>query len=304
MRQARRHTVSSYGIICYRLKIDFNGRCLHPEFLLVQRKDSLAFVEFVRGKYVPEHTSYVMQLVSGMTRDEQTLLATEPFDVLWKRVWGSRMPHSARCSVEHAASRRAYETLLETWGGDLTQVVERAGTALSEREFGFPKGRKCGGETDIACAVREFHEETGVDPSCIHVYCLRPQEEVFEGGNGILYRHVYYLARIVDMRGAPSRTPRAGTLQAQEVSCVKWASFPEMCDKFAGSESRVDVAKRANADIFRVLDPDPQCVTFSTVSDNSRAEEVTDDTKDAEDGKWTQAPRAPPGIALRGVSDA
>ena len=226
----------------------------------------MAFVEFVRGKYVPEDTQYVHGLVAGMTIDEQKLVETEPFEVLWRKVWGKRAPNSARCGAELAMSRRAHEALCVLWNGTLAPLIASVPTCLAEREFGFPKGRKCGGETDIACAVREFQEETGMDASCIHVYCLKPQEEVFEGGNGVLYRHVYYLARIVDMRGGPVATPRAGSLQAQEVSSVQWASFSEMCEKFQMSSSRLNVAKRANADIFRVLDPDPECVTFNAMN--------------------------------------
>jgi 8-oxo-dGTP pyrophosphatase MutT (NUDIX family) len=255
------------------LKIDFVSRCLHPEFLLVQRKDSMAFVEFVRGKYIPDDSRYVQGLVAGMTADEQEAVKSETHDLLWRKVWGKRAPNSARCGAELAMSRRAHEALVALWGGSLEPLVASVPTCLQEREFGFPKGRKCGGETDMACAVREFQEETGMDASCIHVYCLKPQEEVFEGGNGVLYRHVYYLARIVDMRGGPVVTPRAGSLQAQEVSSVQWASFAEMCDKFEMSSSRLSVAKRANADIFRVLDPDPECVTFNAMVVPGTAEE-------------------------------
>lgn len=266
MRATKRHTVSSYGIICHRLKIDFNARSVHPEFLLVQRKDSMAFVEFVRGKYVPDNHEYVRHLVSEMTTDEQQLVATQPFDVLWKIVWGGRPPSSSRYSVELVSSRRAHETLVELWGGTLTKLINTTPGCLAEREYGFPKGRKSGGESDLNCAVREFQEETGVDTTCIHLYNLRPQEEIFEGGNGILYRHVYFVARMVDMRGGPRLEPRAGTIQAQEVGRVKWMTFAEMCSKFERSQSRLSVATRANDDIFRVLDPDPECVKFNAMS--------------------------------------
>jgi len=39
------HPIISFGIICY--KIDGN----EIKYLMIQRKDSLSFMEFVRGKY-------------------------------------------------------------------------------------------------------------------------------------------------------------------------------------------------------------------------------------------------------------
>jgi len=276
---SRRHTVSSYGIICHRMKIDFNSRCLHPEFMLVQRKDSMAFVEFVRGKYVPDDMCYVRKLIGGMTVDEQELVATESFEDLWCRVWGRRLPMSSRSGSELGVARHAHETLC-SMVGNLRDLVRSASSHLHEREFGFPKGRKSGGETDIACAIREFQEETGVGASCIHVYSLAPYEEVFDGGNGTLYRHVYYLARIVDMRGRPTEKPIAGSIQAQEVRSVRWFGFADMCAKFDGCPSRLNVAKRANADIFTVLDPDPTCVTFNAMAVHGVASEEVDQGED------------------------
>lgn len=266
MRSGRRQTVSSYGIICYRLKIDFEKRNVYPEYMLVQRKDSLAMVEFVRGKYTPDDMDYVRKLLASMTPDEKALVACEPFDELWTRVWGKRSPHGARSFTEHSNSRQTHAALVARCGGDLAGLVRSVAESILEREHGFPKGRKNSGESDIACAVREFSEETGMDPSCIHIYSLRPYEELFEGSDGNLYRHVYYLARAVDMRGGPIVCPSAGTSQAKEVSAVRWVAYAEMCSKFARSPSRLTVAERANADVFRVLAPDPDSVSFVSLS--------------------------------------
>ena len=254
----RRHTVSSYGIICHRVKVDFDTRSVCPEYLLVQRKDSIAFVEFVRGKYDPADLNYIRDaLICEMTADEKERLKTQPLHRLWSQVWGSRASAcpSAAQRNEIASSTRAYDALCASLPSGIAPLVESVDKHALERAWGFPKGRKSGTETDVACAVREFHEECNVDPRHIHVYDNPSYEEVFEGGNGVLYRHVYFLARIVDMRASPAVHPAPGSVQAQEVGAVDWFSYSEMCTKFIDHQSRLAVAERANADVIKIITP-------------------------------------------------
>jgi 8-oxo-dGTP pyrophosphatase MutT (NUDIX family) len=232
---------------------------VYPEYLLVQRKDSIAFVEFVRGKYDPADLSYIRdELISEMTADEQQRLKTQPLLTLWSQVWGSRASAcpSAAQRNEIASSTRAYDTLCASLpSGGIASLVTSVTKHAAERAWGFPKGRKSGTETDVACAVREFQEECNVDPRHIHVYDNPSYEEVFEGCNGVLYRHVYFLARIVDMRASPAAHPTPGSVQAQEVGAVDWYSYSGMCTKFTDHQSRLAVAERANADVIKIITP-------------------------------------------------
>ena len=291
-RSQRRHTVSSYGVVCYRMRIDFDARCLHPEFLLVQRKDSMSFVEFSRGKFSSDDAQYVRSLLGTMTADEKRCVATRTFDELWLMVWGGRAPSSTRCGAEYAAAKQTHENLLAACGGSLASLVADVPDALDEREFGFPKGRRSAGETDLQAAVREFHEETGVDPTCVHLHDMRPLEEVFQGSNGVLYRHVYFLARLVDMRGTPSETPNPDSAQALEVSSVQWAPFAEVCEKFAQSASRLRVAERANAEIIKMLAPDPRSVRMTPVGTDDDAQQKATNAMLDSTGLPTPTPHA------------
>ena len=71
--------VTSYGLIAVRYMNDNNASSLFSksttisngndsiQFLLIQRKDSLSFVEFIRGKYNPYEDEYIGRLLRGMT---------------------------------------------------------------------------------------------------------------------------------------------------------------------------------------------------------------------------------------------
>ena len=255
MRPSRRNNVvSSFGVICHRIKIDFESRIVYPEFLLVQRRDSIAFVEFVRGKYGLDDHAYIGSLVDSMTQDEQQKVATLSFDALWRNVWGCRRP-SARSNTEYTSSSKTHSDLCAQHGGTLANLISQATTCAPEREWGFPKGRKSGAESDLACARREFEEETGLNSSCVHMYDMPPYEEMFEGGNGVLYRHVYFLMRMVDMRGGPVHHPRSGSVQAQEVRAVEWFDYANMCKKLHNHPTRIAITTRANHDVMLALAP-------------------------------------------------
>lgn len=254
----RKHMITSWGVICYRVKIDFDERIAFPEFLLVQRKDSIEFVEFVRGRYDLDNTEYLTTLVRGMTSDEQTAIVSKDFAELRARVWGPPPTNmSTRASADIAQSERTHARLVSNMGGSLAGLIDMAcGVCAPEREWGFPKGRKSSGEPDITCAVREFVEETGIPDTCIHVHARPPYEEVFDGGDGTLYRHVYFLARLIDMR-IPARVPVPGSMQAREIANVRWFKLDELCSKFEHHPTRSVIAHKCHADTLSMLSPAP-----------------------------------------------
>jgi len=56
------------------------------EYLLIQRRDSLGYIDIMRGKYRLDDVDYISQQIRGMTRDEQERLISVPFDMLWEQL--------------------------------------------------------------------------------------------------------------------------------------------------------------------------------------------------------------------------
>ena len=66
-----------------------------------------------------------------------------------------------------------------------------------EPEWGFPKGRRNYNENDLICAIREVHEETGLEPSMYHLHQqVIPFKEEISAINQVSYCQKYYLARL------------------------------------------------------------------------------------------------------------
>lgn len=209
------HPTTSYGIICMRWRTpgtedawcddaeDAECQASQPEYLLVQRKDSLSFVEFMRGKYDLHNRSYLHRLFSNMTQAERRCLSETCFDELWRDLWckDDDNPDSRNFNREYQESRAKFARLSQGYDldGNRVSIASCIRDTCSERheaEWGFPKGRRNVNENDLACALREFEEETGYDPRmCIDVMTdVPPVCEEFVGTNNKRYRHIYYLA--------------------------------------------------------------------------------------------------------------
>ena len=71
------------------VKIDMNNINPNIKFLMVQRKHSLGFLEFIRGKYNANNQTRVLFLIEQMTPEEIYNITKYEFDDLWNNVWNN-----------------------------------------------------------------------------------------------------------------------------------------------------------------------------------------------------------------------
>jgi len=168
-------------------------------FLMISRKHSVGYVEFIRGRYKPHKTDQIMYLFRQMMQSEidvikRSIEMDDGFDFLWNGFWGQRanVPYIQK---DRTNSRTHYRTLKNTPVDNLEYIVTHVKAEHQIGEWGFPKGRRNRNETEQECAIREFKEETGYTERDIRVIdSIEPIVERFIGTNGIEYRHVYYVA--------------------------------------------------------------------------------------------------------------
>jgi 8-oxo-dGTP pyrophosphatase MutT (NUDIX family) len=184
------------------------------EVLMVRRKDSMSFAEFVRGKYDPAKLDYVRTLLSNMTRDEIARLKGEEFESIWAKLWGNSI-------IERR--EQEFHTACEKFRA-VRPVVEHATSTYTEPEWGFPKGRRLKCETDQGCAEREFWEETNILRSEYCIVSGLQLEETFNGTNGIPYRHKYFVAVLTKPHDI---TQKFTFSQRQEISAIEWKTLDE-----------------------------------------------------------------------------
>jgi len=222
------HPITSYGIICYRI-CPLTGE---REFLMIQRKDSLCFMEFIRGKYDLTNVIYIKQLFKDMTFEERGLILSKTFHELWNHVWYQQFV-IPRHTNEYNNARTKFETLqtgfyIKEVFVDINHIVANTEASYNEPEWGFPKGRRRIREDDITCAIREFIEETGCLKTDVELHTNIPCfEEVFFGTNNILYRHVYYVGKMKHNGKKTLVINQYDMNQVREVRAVEWFTYEE-----------------------------------------------------------------------------
>lgn len=208
--------VMSFGLICYRKNYYIN----EYEYLMIQRRNSLSFVEFIRGKYELSSIDYIKELMTLMTVYERKILTQMTFEALWNKVWYNSYVKN-HILADYNKARDKFETLRRS--GILMKLLSETYTKYYEPEWGFPKGRRKIREKDIDCAIREFCEETGLSRSEIKIANDKQEfEENFYGTNNVKYRHVYYIAKIVKNIYRHMLIDYCNIHQVREVKQIRW----------------------------------------------------------------------------------
>jgi 8-oxo-dGTP pyrophosphatase MutT (NUDIX family) len=185
--------------------------------LMIRRKDSMSYMEFLRGKFEMVNSVYIHRLVENMTQEEQRKIVEMPFANLWTQLWGNgRDTHSP----EFYDAKEKFEAL------DRRRIVYEHRSKWTEPEWGFPKGRRMRGESDKDCAIREFFEETNIKRDAYTLCENLSFTEVFAGTNNVQYKHVYFIGLIKDSELIDLKQ-RFTEAQLREIGAVSWMSFDE-----------------------------------------------------------------------------
>jgi ADP-ribose pyrophosphatase YjhB (NUDIX family) len=192
------------------------------KFLMIQRKDTMGFTDFVRGKYPDdpvEARKVLLIFLNEMTNEEKLKLLNRSFDYIWNNLWVNH--ESKMFKNEYELAHKKFQKL------DIKKLVNSSNVSFNYTEFGFPKGRRNMKETNIACAEREFLEETGFNKNCYDFIKEYPTIlEEFVGTNGVTYKHIYYLVKMKD-NAPPPRIDYKNKVQTGEVQNIGWFSYEE-----------------------------------------------------------------------------
>jgi ADP-ribose pyrophosphatase YjhB (NUDIX family) len=218
--------ITSFGVIAFRKNPECGGEY---EYLMIRRRDTLGYIDFMRGKYTLNNSHYIINMMKQMTIKEKERLRTSSFPDLWENLWGGKTI-SQQYAAEEASSMEKYNSLklgtimnsgfctLDTLLDESMQYPQ-----WEEPEWGFPKGRRNNQEKDYDCAIREFSEETGYSPHILkNVHNILPFEEIFSGSNYKSYKHKYYLMYI-----AYDDSLHLPAFEKTEVSDIGWKKIDQ-----------------------------------------------------------------------------
>jgi len=233
--------IISFGLIVYRDNPNTNKK----EYLMICRKDSFGYVDFIRGKYNLTDITHIRHLFREMSKlEHEKIEKSDSFSELWCDLWNIKHTNNTH-KHEERVSRKKYEMLKNgIIVGDentnkkiyLTDIINGS-SSFENPEWEFPKGRKELNETEIGCALREFEEETGVSKKSINlVGNLSGFDENYIATNYTSYKHRYFLGKYIYEKKNAYNNVVSDTFdvfsnfQKSEVGKIEWKTL-EQCLK-------------------------------------------------------------------------
>lgn len=250
------YPINSWGIICITHPIKFidifkkasnyitTSPCMleldcylknNIKFLLIQRKNSLSFVEFIRGRYYFDNLQYICNLILRMSIHEQKILLDSNFEKLWCNLWNItsvRDCHESEFNTSKTKFNKLKEGLICQFNKTipifirLETIIKMNQSIYSTPEWELPKGRKNIEELELTCSKREFKEETNISEDK-YTLLLNDNQfiEKYVGSDGVTYRNNYFLAELnnytIDIKLENTR------LQLNEIGNIKWVTYNE-----------------------------------------------------------------------------
>lgn len=212
--------ITSYGMIVFR------SSQVGIQYLMIRRRNSFGYIDFMRGKYIPNNLEHLEVLFNEMSVEERKQIKHSDFDTLWKNMWD--IPDlQNQYKGEEYVSQKKFDSLKNGLpigeNGEivtLNDIIDNSTAKWPETEWEFPKGRRNFQEKDLDCALREFEEETGCPKKDIKVIeNLLPFEEMFLGSNHKAYKHKYFLGY------TENNDIDLNNFQRSEVSKIEWKTL-------------------------------------------------------------------------------
>jgi len=226
-----RNPIMSYGVIIFKKENDI------IKILMINRKDSLCYIDFLRGKYNLHDIDYLLHLCNHFSISEKENIIRYTFDELWRKLWVLEDKNiKSHIKNEYKKGKDKFEKLkkgivINNELINLQYLHDNIKTNYETTEWEFPKGRRNENEKNKVCAIREFHEETNISDKD---YCLFkniiPISEEYRGENNIRYKHIYYLGILLN-NDIELSIDSSNIHQINEVRDIQWFTKEESYQK-------------------------------------------------------------------------
>lgn len=141
----------SFGVLL------FTGKDYDRKYLLIQNRDSEAFIYFFLSWNMNRWTDqYLCKVIRGFSKDELNRLLYYPFDLLYTDLYVNHQRGTFQKQYDRAKSNYDYFHSRKDW------VVLAQNCPTTEIKWGFPKGRIEPTESPFECALRELREEVDI----------------------------------------------------------------------------------------------------------------------------------------------
>lgn len=206
----------SIGIICFR----YNINTQKLEFLLIRRKFTFAYTDFIRGNYETAELGDIISRITPTERDH--ILAVRDIKTFWDEIWTSSDFITEKFRRDYLIAVQKFNDLL-VGPNSLEQLFEKYPPLFETPSWEFPKGKRdVPNESNVRCACREFYEETDIESDQYEIlFDCPPVVEEFTGNNGVDYKYIYFVGQCHDLSLEPRINPD-NLHQLHEIGDIGW----------------------------------------------------------------------------------
>ena len=229
--------IISLGIILYHKDEQPNN----VKFLMIRRKFSLGFMDFIMGKYNIHNLDYLNRIFNEMTIEEKVKILNLTFEKLWFTIDYNCVDFSSptlsdelrrKIDLDYNTSKRKFYLIKNGFINknneyvNLNEIIHKSRHNWLEQEWEFPKGKRKMNESNLDAAIREFTEETEYSVDNIDIILSDYQLiEKYYGSNNKKYKHIYYIAKANTFVDYENYVMSEN--QDIEISCIKWMTYEE-----------------------------------------------------------------------------
>lgn len=240
----------SFGLCCYK-KIDNEYK-----FLMVSRRNTFTYIEFLRGLYDILDVDYVQNMFNKMNTEEKKSILENNFKFLWENLWLKNTNSNRKNKTEFYKGIIKFNILKNGFYRDnkfydLNYYINNSITDYKEPEWYFPKGKKDKNETELEASLREFIEETNCKKENIKINEDIKFEEIHMGSNNKNYKTTLYFSEYI------GKNPHQiiynfnnhikNDFQKIEIGNIRWVSIDELKTYFRKYEkSKIELVNKIN----------------------------------------------------------
>lgn len=229
--------ITSCGLVCY----SNVGRRI--KYLIIRRKHSFAYFDFLMAKYEMKDPKYVQELFNNMTVYERDKIRGSQFNYLWNNLWSIKKTETIskknrsgfyKGIIKFNILKNGISLLGDDNLYDINYFIDNCNKNYHYPEWSFPKGRREGSESDYNCALREFTEETNFYHCDFKIDEEIRFDNLHTGNNGKIYKTVLFGAEY--NKTPSSRFNMRNRFQKEEVGDMKWMTKREILSVFRDYE--------------------------------------------------------------------
>ena len=95
--------ITSIGLIVFHKdKTESGKKSENIKYLMIRRKDSLGYVDFMRGKYNLNNIMHLLNIINEMTQEEKNNILNIDFNTLWNNLWGDYINNQYKNEKQNA----------------------------------------------------------------------------------------------------------------------------------------------------------------------------------------------------------